>query len=125
MTGRLTTHVLNTAQGRPAGGVLIEVWWIESDPANPVSERRTLLKTERTTEDGRTGAPLLAGEAFRAGAYELVFAIGQYFADLGSANAQVPFLDRVPVRIGIADAAAHYHVPLLVSPWAYSTYRGG
>ncbi|MDQ3692720.1 MAG: hydroxyisourate hydrolase [Chloroflexota bacterium] len=121
MSGRLTTHVLDTAHGRPAGGLLIELWRIE--PGND-GDTRALVLAERTNEDGRTADPLLAGEEVRPGIYELVFLVGQYFADLGAANAEIPFLDRVPVRFGIADPATHYHVPLLVSPWAYSTYRG-
>lgn len=117
MTGRLTTHVLDTAQGRPAANLRIELWRLESDA-------RTLLKTTRTNADGRTDAPLLAGAELKAGVYELVFALGDYFAEQPVATATPPFLDRVPVRFGIADDAGHYHVPLLASPWAYSTYRG-
>lgn len=117
MSGTLTTHVLNTAQGRPAGGLEIELWRIDGD-------KRTLIRTARTNEDGRTREPMLSGADFRPGAYELVFLLGQYFADTGLANADIPFLDRVPVQFGIADPDAHYHVPLLASPWAYSTYRG-
>jgi 5-hydroxyisourate hydrolase len=118
MPGRLTTHVLDTAQGCPAAGMDIELWALD-----PAGERR-MLKTVRTNADGRTDAPLLAGEEFAPGGYELVFAVGAYFAAQGAATARPPFLDRVPVRFGIADAAGHYHVPLLTSPWAYSTYRG-
>lgn len=117
MTGRLTTHVLDTAQGRPAANLRIELWRLDSD-------ERTLLKTTRTNADGRTDAPLLAGDELTAGVYELVFAVGDYFAEQPLAMAAPPFLDRVPVRFGIADAEGHYHVPLLASPWAYSTYRG-
>jgi 5-hydroxyisourate hydrolase len=101
----LTTHVLDTAHGRPAAGVAIEL----RDAAG-----RTLGEFV-TNADGRTDGPLL--ERPEAGEYELVFAVGDYFGE-------APFLDRVPVRFRIADPAAHYHVPLLVSPWAYSTYRG-
>ena len=111
---RLTTHVLDTARGQPAAGVALELWRIEDD------ERCTLLAATRTNADGRTDAPLLADADFTAGVYELVFVVGPYFAAAGTP----PFLDRVPVRFGVADPAAHYHVPLLVSPWAYSTYRG-
>jgi 5-hydroxyisourate hydrolase len=96
----------------------IELWALD-----PAGERR-LLKTVRTNADGRADAPLLAGEAFAPGVYELVFAVGAYFAAQGVAVAKPPFLDRVPVRFGIAEAEGHYHVPLLTSPWAYSTYRG-
>ncbi len=113
MPGRLTTHVLDTAAGVPAAGVRIELWSGE-----------TLIKTVQTNADGRTDEPLLAGEAFAEGTYELVFLVGDYFARKRLTGAALPFLDRVPVRFGVADAEAHYHVPLLVSPWAYSTYRG-
>ncbi len=116
MSGRLTTHVLDTARGRPAVGVPVSLWRIDG-------ERRRLLAEVVTNGDGRTDEPLLAGDAFVAGPYELVFEVGSYFAAAGG-GADPPFLDRVPVRFGVADPAAHYHVPLLVSPWAYSTYRG-
>jgi 5-hydroxyisourate hydrolase len=100
----LTTHVLDTARGIPAAGVAIEL------------RRGTeLLASATTNADGRTDAPLL-GE-LEAGEYELTFAVGDYFGERA-------FLDRVPVRFSIADPGAHYHVPLLVSPWSYSTYRG-
>jgi 5-hydroxyisourate hydrolase len=119
MNGRLTTHVLDTAQGRPAAGMAIELWRLD-----PNGEHRHLLKTTRTNADGRTEAPLLAGDEFAVGTYELVFAAGEYFSQQAVSTTTPPFLGRVPVRFGIADANAHYHVPLLVSPWAYSTYRG-
>lgn len=118
-TGRLTTHVLDTAQGRPAGDLKIELWRLTPD-----GDGRTLLKAVQTNADGRTDAPLLAGDELMPGVYELVFAVGAYFQTQGLAVADPPFLDRVPVRFGIADPTAGYHVPLLVSPWAYSTYRG-
>lgn len=116
MERKLTTHVLDTAQGKPAAGIIVEVWRFDGD-------KRQLLKTVRTNVDGRTDAPLLMGEACGPGIYELVFAVGAYFAAQSLNTGSPPFLDRVPVRFGIADEA-HYHVPLLVSPWAYSTYRG-
>jgi len=119
MAGRLTTHVLDTAQGRPAANMTIELWRLNAEGSG-----RRLLKTVRTNGDGRIDGPLLANEELTAGVYELVFAVGEYFAAQGIATASPPFLDRVPVRFGIADGATHYHVPLLVSPWAYSTYRG-
>src|SRR4051812_11434773 len=106
--GRLTTHVLDTAQGRPAAGLAIELWAL----GGPGEERR-LLKTVRTNADGRTDAPLLTGEELAAGVYELVFAVGDYFAGQGLPLPDPPFLDQVPVRFGIADTTAHYHVPLL------------
>src|SRR4051794_26286153 len=119
MPGSLTTHVLDTAQGRPAANMGIELWTID-----PSSGERSLLKTMLTNDDGRVGSPLLAGGDFRVGVYELVFLVGEYFAGQPVQTSTPAFLDRVPVRFGIADEGAHYHVPLLVSPWAYSTYRG-
>jgi 5-hydroxyisourate hydrolase len=117
--GRLTTHVLDTAQGRPAAGIEIELWRLDD-----AGERRLPLRVVRTNADGRTDGPLLEGEALSTGTYELVFGVGEYFARQPVTTDEPPFLDRVPVRFGIADPAGHYHVPLLVSPWAYSTYRG-
>ena len=117
MPAKLSTHVLDIAQGRPAQGVQIELWHL-------TGENRKLLKTVHTNADGRTDQPLLAAEEMQAGRYELVFYVGDYFAGKGSFRPQVAFLDRVPVQFGIAEPAASYHVPLLVSPWAYSTYRG-
>ena len=119
MPGRLTSHVLDIVHGRPAAGILIELYRINAD--GDVRER---LSAVRTNADGRTDGPLLSGDALEAGYYELVFSVGDYFAAVGRANADVPFLDKVPVRFGIADPDANYHVPLLASPWAYSTYRG-
>jgi 5-hydroxyisourate hydrolase len=107
VSGRLTTHVLDTARGRPAAGVGVDLY-----------RDGELVARARTNADGRTDAPLVAGADFVAGTYELVFAVGDYF------DQEPRFLDRVPVRVVIADAAGHYHVPLLASPWAYSTYRG-
>ena len=106
----LTTHVLDTVRGCPAADMQIELWSVAGDAPQ-------LLKTVRTNRDGRCDAPLLAGDEMIAGSYELVFFIGDYFAER-------KFLDRVPVRFNISDATAKYHVPLLASPWAYSTYRG-
>lgn len=114
--GKLTTHILNTAEGCPAADVAIELWAIDS-----TSGDRSLLKTGRTDADGRI--PLLEGQELQVGIYELVFAVGDYFAGR-VALPQPPFLNRVPLRFGVSDAHAHYHVPLLVSPWSYSTYRG-
>lgn len=116
--GRLTTHVLDTANGRPAPGVRIDLHRVGAD------ERPSLLKTVVTNADGRTDEPLLAGEAMAVGRYELLFHVGAYFRATGARLADPPFLDRVPVRFAIAEAEAHYHVPLLVSPWSYTTYRG-
>jgi 5-hydroxyisourate hydrolase len=110
VSGFLTTHVLDTARGRPAAGVAVEL-------ARIAGGRRTVLRETATNADGRTDEPLLARGELEAGEYELVFAVGAYFGE-------APFLDRVPVRFAVGDPGAHYHVPLLVSPWSYSTYRG-
>jgi 5-hydroxyisourate hydrolase len=116
MPGRLTTHVLDTTQGLPAANVMIQLWRID-----PLGER-TYLKTVYTAADGRTKEPLLAAGEMSVGVYELLFVMGAYFEQ--QALPTPSFLDEVPIRFGIADADAHYHVPLLVSPWSYSTYRG-
>ncbi len=115
--GRLTTHVLDTAHGRPAAGMTIE--FSSRDGA-----AWKLIRTMRTNADGRTDEPLLADNAMRTGEFQLVFHVGDYFRRAGVALAEPAFLDHVPLAFGIADANAHYHVPLLCSPWAYSTYRG-
>src|SRR5882724_5989270 len=117
MSARLSTHVLDTAHGCPAQDMQIELWSLDS-------EKPKLLKTVRTNSDGRTDQPLLAADEILIGRYELVFYVGDYFAAKGVVLSKVRFLDRVPVRFGIADTRAAYHVPLLVAPWAYSTYRG-
>ena len=104
--GKLSTHVLDLLHGRPAAGMTVEL-----------RRGEIVLKTFATNADGRTDAPLLTGDALAAGEYELTFHVGEYFGE----NA---FLDRVPVRFRVSDAAANYHVPLLCTPWAYSTYRG-
>src|SRR2546421_8588688 len=119
MAGRLTTHVLDTARGRPASSITIELWRLDG-----AGTGRKLLKKVCTNTDGRTDEPLLQDEELVAGIYELVFVVGEYFATQAETDPTLPFLDRVPVRFGIADPTTHYHVPLLVSPWAYSTYRG-
>jgi hydroxyisourate hydrolase len=116
--GRLTTHVLDTTRGGPAAGVRIDLSAIDAGGA------ARLLATVHTNHDGRTDQPLLEGAAFAAGRYELAFHMGAYFAAAGAAAATLPFLDVVPIRFGIADPQSHYHVPLLASPWNYSTYRG-
>jgi 5-hydroxyisourate hydrolase len=115
MAGKLSTHVLDLTEGRPAAGVVVELWRLDSD--GEVVER---LKSVATNADGRTDAPLLAGDELAAGAYELLFFVRDYFAARG---VESPFLDRVPVRCNL-QAGGSYHVPLLVTPWAYSTYRG-
>lgn len=116
MSGFLTTHVLDTARGRPAAGMSLELFRIEGRERRP-------LKTVRTNEDGRTDEPLLDESEFEAGIYEIVFHVREYFEDETKVS-DLPFLDRVPIRFGVADPEAHYHVPLLASPWSYSTYRG-
>ncbi len=114
--GFLTTHILDTAHGSPAPGVRIELYRLDG------TERR-LLAERTTNDDGRTDTPILGKEDFETGNYELVFFIGDYFAGRGI-DPDVRFIDVVPLRFGIADADEHYHVPLLVSPYSYSTYRG-
>lgn len=113
--GRLTTHVLDTASGRPAAGLKIELFRTGED---------TPLKTIHTNADGRADAPLLEGEAFAAGRYELRFHAGDYLKQGGAELPEPAFLDVIPIRFGIAEAGAHYHVPLLLSPYGYATYRG-
>ena len=113
--GKLTTHILDTAHGRPAAGVLIE---LRRDPA------QAPILSVRSNANGRCDQPLLEGAAFTIGEYELLFHIGAYFKGLGVKQSDPPFLDRVCIRFGIASPDQHYHVPLLVSPWSYSTYRG-
>ena len=117
MIGRLTTHVLDTAGGKPAAGMRIDFAAVEPDGIR-------LIGSVRTNAEGRTGEPLLRGDAMRAGEFELTFHVAEYFLAQAHALADPPFLDRVPVRFSIADPGSHYHVPLLCSPWAYSTYRG-
>jgi 5-hydroxyisourate hydrolase len=104
----LTTHVLDTARGCPAAGMTVELWSVTPSK---------LLKTVKTNPDGRIDLPLLSGNEMSVGTYELVFSVGEYFG-------QNTFLDRVPVRFTVSDPNAKYHVPLLVSPWSYTTYRG-
>ncbi len=114
--GRLTTHVLDTARGTPAAGLAITLYRLDG------GERRK-LKAATTNADGRCDAPLLSGEEFRTGTYELVFAAGDYLRASGADLPDPAFLDEVPIRFGMAEEA-HYHVPLLLSPFGYSTYRG-
>ena len=114
--GRLTTHVLDTANGIPAAGMKVELSLLEGG-------KWTLLKSAETNADGRVDEPLLEGK-LKKGEYRLVFHVAAYFRARGAKLADPPFLDRVPLRFGIAEADAHYHVPLLASPWSYSTYRG-
>ena len=110
--GKLTTHVLDTALGKPATGLKIEVWG------------EKLIKTIHTNADGRADGPLLEGDALKVGHYELRFFAGDYLRKAGQKLAEPLFLDVIPIRFGISDAGQHYHVPLLLSPFGYSTYRG-
>jgi 5-hydroxyisourate hydrolase len=113
--GRITTHVLDTAAGRPAAGLKVILTRLDGAPA--------VLTEAVTNADGRVDKPLLEGAAFARGHYEIMFHVGDYFRRSGVALPDPPFLDLVPVRFGVTEDA-HYHVPLLVSPFAYSTYRG-
>ncbi len=114
--GRLTTHVLDTAQGCPAASVEVELYRQQGD--------FVLVKSDRTNDDGRLDTPILEGEAFQPGVYQLVFQAGNYFKNCQPSLPEPAFVDEVVLRFGIADTDSHYHVPLLVSPWSYSTYRG-
>ena len=119
--GRLTTHVLDTAHGRPGADMRIELFRLGNVRLNAGREH---VAAATTNTDGRCERPLLEGTAFAAGTYELVFHVGDYFAGLGVKLPSPRFLDQVTIRFGISNPAEHYHVPLLVSPYAYSTYRG-
>ena len=114
--GRLTTHVLDTANGCPAAAVSVELFRIDG--------QRELVKTDKTNSDGRLDSPILNADKFEKGVYELVFQAGDYFRSKNSDLPEPAFVDEVVLRFGISDDDAHYHVPLLVSPWSYSTYRG-
>jgi 5-hydroxyisourate hydrolase len=114
----LSTHVLDIVRGGPAEGVGVELFSIGQD-----GSRLSILRT-LTNADGRTDAPLISAAAARIGAFELVFHIGDYFRRTGAKMAEPAFLDVIPIRFSVADPKAHYHVPLLASPWSYSTYRG-
>ncbi len=114
--GRLTTHVLDTALGRPAAGLAIELWRLDGDAE--------LIGRFETNADGRVDQPLLGPEHIRTGVYELKFLAGDYLRKTTPGLAEPLFLDVIPIRFGLSDANAHYHVPLLISPFGYSTYRG-
>jgi 2-oxo-4-hydroxy-4-carboxy-5-ureidoimidazoline decarboxylase len=116
-TGRISTHVLDTVLGKPAPGVRIRLFEVGASA-------RGLIAETTTNRDGRTNQPLIGGEPLRCGVYELEFAIGAYFRNQGQPVASPAFLDLVPLRFGVAEPEGHYHVPLLVTPWSYSTYRG-
>lgn len=116
MSGKLTTHVLDTAHGKPATGMQVRLY--------RMGDHAELLTEKTTNDDGRCDAPLLAGTDFQPGRYRLTFAVADYFRKAGVDLPEPPFLDTVTIDFGITDAAAHYHVPLLAAPFGYSTYRG-
>jgi len=115
--GRLSTHVLDVSRGVPARGVVVDLHLLRS-------RDRLYLTTATTNSDGRTAEPLLSGENMKAGVYELTFHAGDYFRAMGTELSDPPFLDHVVIRFGLADATVNYHVPLLIAPYSYSTYRG-
>jgi 5-hydroxyisourate hydrolase len=117
MNGALTTHVLDVSNGCPAIGVRIDLFRLRDGKSE-------LLRTERTNADGRVQGAMLSGESFVSGIYEFVFYVGDYFLQRGAELPEPAFLDQVPVRFGISSRDAHYHVPLLIAPWGYNTYRG-
>ena len=115
--GKISTHVLDTTLGKPGAGVEVELYRVEATA-------RILVKADITNQDGRCGTPLAEGDAMLAGRYELVFGAGAYFAAQGVALPDPPFLDRVVLAFGVADPSQNYHVPLVLTPWSYATYRG-
>lgn len=115
--GKLTTHVLDTANGCPAAGMAVRLYRLDA-------EGPKWLRSLQLNADGRADGPLLEGAALTAGRYRLVFEVAAYFRGRGQALPEPAFLDEVPLDFGIADEGSHYHVPLLASPWSYSTYRG-
>jgi 5-hydroxyisourate hydrolase len=123
-SGCLTTHVLDTMHGTPAAGMTLRLYVRCDGSGEARAPMWQCLRTVVTNADGRVDGPLLAGAELRSGVYRLVFEVEGYFRGLGVALPEPAFLSEVPLEFGLADAQAHYHVPLLVSPWAYSTYRG-
>lgn len=117
--GKLTTHVLDTMHGAPAAGMALRLYRLDRQGG-----AAALLRELTLNADGRADLPLLEGPALRAGRYRLEFEVGAYFGSRGVDLPEPAFLDRVPLEFGVAEADSHYHVPLLVSPWSYSTYRG-
>jgi len=117
--GHLTTHVLDTTLGKPAAALRLTLWAINSE-----ADIKTALKTIETNSNGRTDEPLLTGGDFKPSTYEITFDVAAYFARTGAKISDPPFLDQIPIRFTVADPSKNYHVPLLVSPWSYSTYRG-
>ncbi|ABV94417.1 putative transthyretin-like protein [Dinoroseobacter shibae DFL 12 = DSM 16493] len=116
-TGYLTTHVLDTARGVPAAGMHIVLYRLDGT-------MREVVAAKHTNSDGRTDGPILPQAEFRTGVFELLFHAGDYLRDTGQAGAEPLFLDEIPIRFGMSDPGAHYHVPLLLSPFSFSTYRG-
>lgn len=116
--GQLTTHVLDVSTGKPAANVIVDVHWL--DPAGSWITMRQIV----TDSDGRTERPILHEHNFTAGTYMLTFHVGDHFKRMGVHSSAFPFLDQIPIRFSISDQDGHYHVPLLVTPWSYSTYRG-
>ncbi len=117
MAGYLTTHVLDTSRGCPAAGIKIALYRVSGNSHRKIAEAET-------NADGRTDTPILPQDKFKTGTYELIFFAGDYLRQNGQAGDEQLFLDQVPIRFGMADPDAHYHVPLLLSPYGYSTYRG-
>ena len=115
--GKLTTHVLDTMNGCPAAGMRVALYRVEAGEA-------TLIKQFTLNDDGRADAPLLDDATFTVGTYRLLFEVAAYFRGRGIVLPDPPFVDAVPIDFGLSNAQQHYHVPLLASPWAYSTYRG-
>jgi 5-hydroxyisourate hydrolase len=115
--GKISTHVLDTTLGKPGAGIAVELYRVDATA-------RVLVKRDTTNVDGRCSTPLAEGDALVAGNYELVFGAGAYFAAQGALLPDPPFLDRVIIAFGVADASQNYHVPLVMTPWSYATYRG-
>ena len=113
---KLTTHVLDVYSGKPGKGIKVDLYYVENND-------RKKIKSVTLNNDGRTDQALIEGTNFKEGQYELVFFVGEYFKQMTSLP-KVPFLDEVVIKFGVSNAKEHYHVPLLVSPWSYSTYRG-
>jgi len=112
---KLTTHCLDTFSGKPAKGIKVEVY--------SISDKREKLNSTLLNDNGRSNKPLIEGAAFKEGQYELIFFVGDYFKNITTLS-KTPFLNEVIIRFGVSNSKEHYHVPLLVSPWSYSTYRG-
>ena len=121
---KLTTHVLDLVNGCPGSGIRIQLYRLEQTPSGEATRERSLVASNSTNADGRCDRPLLEGEAFMSGVYEIEFFAGDYFKSQGMEQAQPGFLDHIIIRFGISDPEQHYHVPLLLSHYGYSTYRG-